>query len=218
MAGKATVLGFTVLQHGVTPAPWEQPTVHLTEVATGRTIEAAATSDGADGHFTATTTVPTSGFWTWTVTLHDLVAESPAATLPVWTAAGEPPILDPAMVFAAIDKVRRDVVNETTGTVFTESERLNEQIRLQGGITDAQRATIADLQTERDALTARIAALETRGAGDSVPLLGVLTLAVLAGATAGFLMAWLGGRPGPRDTALSPSAGTTPSPRGSSPG
>src|SRR6187402_525361 len=76
VAGEATVLGFTVLQHGVTPAPWEQPTVHLNETATGKTIEAAATTDGDAGHFTSTVTVPSSGFWTWTVTLHDLVAES----------------------------------------------------------------------------------------------------------------------------------------------
>ncbi len=59
------------------------------------------------------------------------------------------------------------------------------------------------LQKERDELQTRLAAVET---GGSLPILAVISLAVLSGAAAGFAMAWLAGRPGPRATvALSPA-------------
>jgi BMFP domain-containing protein YqiC len=214
VAGEATVVGFMVLQHGVTPAGWEQPTVHLTETATGRTIDVLAHGEGKDGHFAATVTLPSSGFWTWTVTLRDLVAESPAATLAVWTPAGEPPVLDPTSVLAAIDKVRQDVFSQTNATLYTEINRLDQQLQVQRGISDAQGSTIAGLRTERDAMAARLAALEGSG---TVPALGILTLAILAGATAGFVMAWLAGRPSPREAALPSGSEPATSPRGSSP-
>ena len=161
--GQPITLGFTVLQHGVTPAGWEQPTVHLTDALTGRTTDIAATGRGKDGHFVATVTLPTSGFWTWTVSLRDLANDPVPTSLEVWTAAGQPP-----------------VTNET--------------------------------------LTARIEALEATAAaqgGGGLPVLAVVTIAVLAGATAGFAMAWLAGRPGPRGTVNEPAP--SPSPRGSSP-
>jgi hypothetical protein len=60
---------------------------------------------------------------------------------------------------------------------------------------------VATLTAERDALAAE---------DGGQPLLAVLTLAVLAGATAGFAMAWLAGRPGP-------TVKVSPAPRGVDP-
>ena len=55
--GKPTVVGFRVLQHGETPAPWETATVHFTNTSTGETLDVVATNDREDGHFTATATL-----------------------------------------------------------------------------------------------------------------------------------------------------------------
>ncbi len=62
------------------------------------------------------------------------------------------------------------------------------------------------LAAERDALAQQVAAAVERApvGSDSMPVMAVITLAVLAGAAAGFATAWLGNRPGPRVT-LSPA-------------
>ena len=46
---------------------------------------------------------------------------------------GIAPALDPAMAVAAIDRARRDVTTELTGTLFAEMERVNDQIDRQRG-------------------------------------------------------------------------------------
>lgn len=207
--GQPIDLGFTVLQHGETPAGWEQPTVHVSEAATGRSFDVPAIGSGPDGHFTATATIPASGFWTWSVTLRDLIVEPVVSTpIAVYTAAGAPPVLDPATVLGAIDQARRDVLSQATGTLSTELGRMSDQI-------DAQGARIQTLTGERDALVARVDALESASAPAGVPVLSIVLIAVLAGATAGFLMSWLAGRHGPRE--LQVSAAQAPSTRGSTP-
>jgi hypothetical protein len=208
-----------VMQHGVTPAGWEQPTVHLTDVQTGETFDVMATASGVDGHFIATVTVPSSGFWTWTVTLRDLANDPVATSLPVYTADGAAPILDPTSTLAAVDKVRRDVIETTTNTLFTEIARVEARIDEQGAVVDRQAALIKTLEADRAALTAQVAALEEQAAtgGGGLPVVAVILLAVLAGAMAGFAMVWLGGRTGPREVAISPGSAAA-SPRGSTPG
>ena len=75
------------------------------------------------------------------------------------------------------------------------------------------KVTLQDLQSDHlpVALTVRPAAgeLPTVGAG-GLPILGVIALAVLAGATAGFAMGWLVGRP-------RPSVKVSPAPQGVDP-
>lgn len=104
------VLGFTVLQHGKTPAGWETPTVHLTEVATGATVEVTATANGPDGHFIAEATVPTAGAWRWSVSLEFLVTDpvewplnvTPAAAAPAPAAVGDGPVAEPTVALVGI--------------------------------------------------------------------------------------------------------------------
>jgi hypothetical protein len=91
------VLGFMVLQHGQTPAGWETPTVHFTEVATGATFEVVATGSGPDGHFVAEATVPSAGAWTWSVSLKNLATDEIERPLSVAAAA--------ALAPAAVDDV-----------------------------------------------------------------------------------------------------------------
>lgn len=212
VAGEEVEIGFTVMQHGVTPAPWESATVRFTELQSGRSFETAAVSTGDDGHFIATTTIPSAGFWTWTVTLGQLISDGVAFPLTVHTASGEAPVLDPTVVLAAIDAARREAEKASTSTLFIEMERVNTQL-------DTTRALADRLQREVVALQAQVSAGDATGAAtdgprsEELPILAVATIAILAGAAAGFAMAWLAGRPGPRnvDVALSPA------PRGADP-
>lgn len=69
VAGEEIPVGFTILQHGVTPTGGED----LGEVSvvirsdSGRNETFAARPDGAEGHFVAEVTFPESGSFTWTV-------------------------------------------------------------------------------------------------------------------------------------------------------
>src|ERR1700694_5784907 len=76
-AGQPLTFGFTVMQHGVTPAGWVHATFVATDGATGKTVSVNATGQGADGHFVAKVTLPTGGFWTWQVQLAELIVETP---------------------------------------------------------------------------------------------------------------------------------------------
>jgi len=200
VAGQPVDVGFVVLQHGVTPAPWEVATVHFTNTSTGETIDVVATNDRTDGHFVATATLPDAGFWSWQVTLQNLQSQHLPVALTVRTATGEVPAYDPSMTATAIDRAKQDVTNDVTGRIYPEIERLDNQLRIEQTKTDA-------LVKQNAELAARVAAAEGSG---GLPILAVITLAVLAGAAAGFAMTWLAGRPGPTMT-------VSPAPRGADP-
>jgi hypothetical protein len=191
VAGQPVDVGFVVLQHGVTPAPWETATVHFTNASAGETIDVVATNDRTDGHFVATATLPDAGFWSWQVTLQNLESQHLPIALTVRTAAGEVPAYDPSMTATA---------NDLSARIYPEIERLDNQLRIEQTKTDA-------LVKQNTELAARVAAAEGSG---GMPILAVLSLAVLAGAAAGFAMTWLAGRPGPTVT-------VSPAPRGADP-
>lgn len=156
VAGEPVELGFTVLQHGKTPAPWETPTVHLRNAATGATLDVVATNDRSDGHFVATVTLPEAGYWTWQVTLKDLVTEQPFQAL------------------------------------YVEVGRLDEALSRERARTDRLAGDVTALTADRDALAAAVAATDEPS---GVPLMALVTLALLAGAVTGGSAAWLVGRP-----------------------
>src|SRR5258707_3489917 len=56
-AGVPFTFGFTVLQHGVTPAGWVHPTFVGTNVTSGARIDVNATTQGAAGHSVSTVTL-----------------------------------------------------------------------------------------------------------------------------------------------------------------
>ena len=143
-------------------------------------MDVVARNDRPDGHFTATATLPEAGFWSWQVTLQDLQSQHLPVALTVRTAAGELPGYDPSV---------------TAGNqVGLEVARLEAMIRAEQVRTDGLTAQVTALANERDALAARLAIAEDAA---GVPIVAVLMLAILAGATAGFAMTWLAGRPGP---------------------
>ncbi len=205
--GKPVEVGFLVLQHGETPAPWETATVHFTNASTGRTIDVVATNDRADGHFKATATLPEAGYWSWHVTLQDLLSEHVPVTFAVYTASGQLPAYDASTTLTAIAHAKKDMTAAVTAQIYPEIERLDGLLTAEKARSDRLLAQTDEILAQRDELANRLAAVE--GAG-GLPIIGVLALAVLAGASAGFAMAWLAGRPAPRVT-------VNPAPRGADP-
>lgn len=204
--GQPTEIGFTVLQHGVTPAGWVHPSVAFTNAVTGQTVNAIATPEGADGHFVARVTLPAAGAWSWSVTLTDLMVEPQPFTLSVLTASGAPAPLDTASLLQAIEQAKVSVRSEIAAETGRQVDALSSEIAALQRQADRMEHRVSTITADRDALAAQLA---EGSAPDGVSILGVIALAVLAGATAGFAMAWLAGRPGP-------TVKLDPAPRGSS--
>lgn len=201
MEGAATTVGFTVLQHGVTPAPWETATVQFVEPLRGTSFDVVAINDREDGHFTASVTFPTAGYWTWQVTLRDLASDHLPVAVTVLTAAGVTPAYDPATSLSAIALAKQQITDDLSSRFYPELERINAQLTLQRSINDRMAEQLAAITEERDGRVA-----------PSILALTVL-LAILAGAAAGFAMSWLAGRPAPREL----DASLSPAPRGADP-
>ena len=205
--GKPIEVGFKVLQHGETPASWETATVRFTNTSTGKTMDVVATNDREDGHFTATAMLPEAGYWSWQVTLGDLESDHMPVSFAVYTADGKLPTYDPATTATAIAQAKKDVTAELGGQFNAEIARLDGLIRAEHARSDRLLAQTDQILAERDELATRLAAAE--GAG-GLPLIAILTLSILAGATAGFAMSWFAGRPSPRVV-------VSPAPRGVDP-
>ncbi len=192
-AGEPTTLGFTVLQHGVTPAGWESPTLVVTDSATGERIEAAASSQGPDGHFVATVTLPRAGYWTWHVELRDLLVETTPQPLLVAFADGSAPLMDAASMLAAIERGRVELRAELQAQAGAELDGLRVQISSLSSQLGAARAESQELAGEVEQLRAG-GVLPAEAPG--VPLLALLGISGLTGALAGFIVARLA-RPTP---------------------
>jgi hypothetical protein len=215
-AGVPFTFGFTVLQHGVTPAGWVHPTFVAINVTSGTRIEAKATSQGADGHFVATVTLPNAGNWTWQVDMPDLMVETAPQALVVATATGKLPAVDTPQMLAALqlqgDQIRADYearLSAQADALRQEMSQLSTQIKV--------------LESQRDALDKKVTQLEAGSTAppaapaEGLPLVAVILIAVLAGAISGFVIAYLGRSGAPASTAdgsaeeLIPSSGALPS-------
>ena len=203
-SGDPVVIGFTVLQHGETPAGWVHPAITFRNIATSEEVVAVGKPSGADGHFTATATLPSAGHWSFNVAMPELLTESPPTIIAVHTADGRAPVLDPTTLLAAIERNRVDIRQEVTDELYGRLDAVGAQL---GGLDTLARRTaqrqdelssqIATLTAERDALAARLGESGNAGSGP-MSFLATITVAVLAGAVAGFAMVWLGRRPEPR--------------------
>ena len=208
--GASVEVGFKVMQHGETPAPWEDATVHFTNSSTGTTFDVAAKNDRQDGHFIATATLPEAGYWSWQVTLANLQSDHQAVHMTVLTKSGATPPLDPSTLLAAIDRAKAEAIATVGQRVDPVIERLETQDATYRTRIDNLNAQVRDLTAELEGTQSKIVAVDS---ASSIPILGVIALSVLAGATAGFLMAWLAGRPQKAE----PVAALTPAPRGADP-
>lgn len=208
--GESIILGFTVLQHGETPASWVTPTVHLVDLTTGRTHEIAATATGAEGHFAATTPALTAGHWAWSVSFPELASDGLLSIVAVHAADGAVPAFGPARgleAIAATPGATIDGVDPATARI----DRLEADARLRDAVNDRLTARVAELTAERDALATAVAS-ESMAVPPTL-LAGVLLLAILAGGLTAFAIVGLAGRTAPREVPVSPE----PTPRGSSP-
>jgi hypothetical protein len=183
---ETTDFGFTVLQHGETPAGWEQATVVFQELSSGQTIDVVARPSGADGHFVASVTLPAAGFWTWRVELRDLIVESPPSLLGVLTVDGAAPAFDSTTVTALVERSTQSLRHELGSDYGARINSLGSQV-------DGLTSQLARAATERDALAAQVQSLQQATLG--VPVLGLLAVSILGGALAGFTMAVLARRP-----------------------
>jgi hypothetical protein len=171
-AGEDVEYGFTVLQHGVTPADFEDPTLRLTNTLTGDSFDVPAEPSGAAGHFVARFSFPTAGNWSYGVQLRELMVETQPVTGMVLEADGSTPSI------VLTESLRSELLPRI--------DRLEDEVRT--------------LTRERDDLAAQLAAASgspKAAPPNDIPPLGVAILAVLGGALAGFAMAWLGQRRDP---------------------
>ncbi|MFN2484369.1 MAG: hypothetical protein ABR509_05455 [Candidatus Limnocylindria bacterium] len=95
-AGEPVVIGFTLLQHGVTPVSWPSAFVTATNVETGEQVRAEATAQGAEGHYVATLRFPTDGSWVWAIRTRDLEVTTTFAPIDVSPAGAAPTSATPA--------------------------------------------------------------------------------------------------------------------------
>lgn len=65
--GKSVSVGFTVLQHGVSPLPGLDPIVRAGHATSGEKVEVVASGQGERGHYVADLTFPSSGTWNWSI-------------------------------------------------------------------------------------------------------------------------------------------------------
>ena len=75
VAGEPVELGFTLMQHGVTPTNWGQAVFSVVDVDSGNRTNYPATPSGAAGHWTVEVIFPAGGNYRFEVT-HDLQIES----------------------------------------------------------------------------------------------------------------------------------------------
>jgi hypothetical protein len=207
-AGEDVEYGFTVLQHGVTPADFEDPTLRLTNALTGESFDVPAEPSGSAGHFVARFSFPTGGSWSYGVELRDLLVETQPITGIVLEADGSAPVLEMTAAFAALERAKTEVSESLRSEMLPRIDRLENEV---GGLEQQAanlRTEVTALTQERDDLTAQLAtatgSTEAATTPTDIPPLGVAILAVLGGALAGFAMAWLGQRRDP--TAIQPEA------------
>ena len=74
-AGEALPVGFTVLQHGITPLAGLSPRIVATHAESSERVQVEAIDEGALGHYAATLVLPSAGSWDWTIRAFGDVAQ-----------------------------------------------------------------------------------------------------------------------------------------------
>jgi hypothetical protein len=77
VAGEPLTIGFTVLQHGVTPMTNLEPTV-TASLSNGKPLTFFATPEGKPGYYIATLTLPEPGDWEWSIQAFTMDQKMPA--------------------------------------------------------------------------------------------------------------------------------------------
>jgi hypothetical protein len=221
-AGEPIVIGFTVMQHGITPAPWEQATVVASNALTGDTFDVPAVVDGTQGHFTAKVTFPEAGIWSWSVKLASLEVEGVTTPVTVLTAAGVAPTVNAATALRLANQAAANVETRLASEYGARIDALQQR-------ADDADYTVATLRSQVRDVLARAA--EARSAGSAAaasgaapatavqpaspvpPAVLILTaglVAVLAGAATAFVIVMLGRPSAAVGAAAGPDGGALP--------
>lgn len=108
VAGEPFTVGFTVLQHGMTPMEDLDPLI------TGRSgdekVMAFARPEGEPGHYSATLTFPSEGDWEWSIQAFSMDQKMPAlfvaaSAASVTAPVSEPPVKTEPVESAAVSSV-----------------------------------------------------------------------------------------------------------------
>jgi hypothetical protein len=131
--GRPITIGFTLLQHGITPVDWGTAHIVLTNDATGQSVTFDAQPQGAVGHWVAEISVPAAGTWTYALR-HDLQIEmtvfdplivGPAAGQPVSPASTASVGAQPALMLAAGFLLLLALAGVTAGIITFRRGRLD---------------------------------------------------------------------------------------------
>ena len=91
IAGELFTVGFTVLQHGITPMTDLDPTI-LAVSPDGEKFIVLAKPEGKPGHYAATLTFPTKGKWNWTIQAFTMEQKMPVLSVAAPSIASAPGI------------------------------------------------------------------------------------------------------------------------------
>ena len=94
-AGQTYRMGFTILQHGITPFDGGGAGIRARS-ATGQTATFAAKAEGPAGHYVAEVKFPSAGMWTWEIAPGPF-APQPLAPIEVVIAGGTKTTTQPAV-------------------------------------------------------------------------------------------------------------------------
>jgi hypothetical protein len=127
-------IGFTLLQHGVTPVDWGTAKVVLTNQVTGQSVTVDAAPQGKVGHWVAEISVPADGTWTYAIR-HDLqivmtgfepIVIGEAAAAPAATAAATTGIaVQPAVLLAGAFLGLLALAGATAGVIALRHGRMD---------------------------------------------------------------------------------------------
>jgi hypothetical protein len=145
--GQPLAVGFTILQHGVTPYTTSNAFITVTD-ASGRTEQFAAKPDGAPGHHIAQVTFAGSGVHRWVVQ-PDWFAAQPLGEINVASASAAAPTHE-----ATANATTANATTTTTTTTTREPFALALRITLALALALALGAVIAELVMARRRATA----------------------------------------------------------------
>jgi cytochrome c2 len=101
VAGEPISVGFTVLQHGITPMAGLYPQI-IANMPSAEPMIVSAQADGKPGHYAATLTFPREGDWEWTVQAFTMEQPMPVLNVaPAGTASANQPATKTGLTRAA---------------------------------------------------------------------------------------------------------------------
>ena len=138
-----------------------------------------------------------------------IITGSIATELATGRPVDELPALDGAALLTAIQRAKSDAIRDVTDRLVPDIERLQTQDAAYRSRIDNLTTQVRDLTKQRAALETRVDSLE---GADGLPILAIISLAVLAGGATGFAMTWLA-----RGTREAPGVTLSANPRGVDP-